>query len=148
MAAHKGPASFRPRCTRSGSSVAAIPVYLPSAIFLTPFKLDVTSSVIDYTSVAQLSWIPKCIIFKKLFHQTSTFCMSTELTSLVRYLIKQFLHGNIWILYFGEANLSVRHNRDCSSDRSSLAQWKMVCVSADFKYLWFFLLYTFCRSLL
>jgi hypothetical protein len=31
MAAHKGPASSRPRCTRSGSSVAAIPVYyLPS----------------------------------------------------------------------------------------------------------------------
>jgi hypothetical protein len=27
MAAHKGPASLRPRCTRSGSSVAAIPVY-------------------------------------------------------------------------------------------------------------------------
>jgi hypothetical protein len=27
MAAHKGPASLRPGCTRSGSSVAAIPVY-------------------------------------------------------------------------------------------------------------------------
>jgi hypothetical protein len=27
MATHKGPASLRPRCTRSGSSVAAIPVY-------------------------------------------------------------------------------------------------------------------------
>jgi hypothetical protein len=27
MAAHKGPASLRPRCTRSGSSVATIPVY-------------------------------------------------------------------------------------------------------------------------
>jgi hypothetical protein len=27
MAAHKGPPSLRPRCTRSGSSVAAIPVY-------------------------------------------------------------------------------------------------------------------------
>jgi hypothetical protein len=27
MAAHKGPASLRPRCTRSGSSVAAIPIY-------------------------------------------------------------------------------------------------------------------------
>jgi hypothetical protein len=27
MAAHKGRASLRPRCTRSGSSVAAIPVY-------------------------------------------------------------------------------------------------------------------------
>jgi hypothetical protein len=27
MAAHKGPATLRPRCTRSGSSVAAIPVY-------------------------------------------------------------------------------------------------------------------------
>jgi hypothetical protein len=27
MAAHKGPASIRPRCTRGGSSVAAIPVY-------------------------------------------------------------------------------------------------------------------------
>jgi hypothetical protein len=26
MAVHKGPASLRPRCTRSGSSVAAIPV--------------------------------------------------------------------------------------------------------------------------
>jgi hypothetical protein len=30
MAAHKGPASLRPRCTRSGSSVAAIPIYHPS----------------------------------------------------------------------------------------------------------------------
>jgi hypothetical protein len=30
MAAHKGPASVRPRCTRGGSSVAAIPVYQPS----------------------------------------------------------------------------------------------------------------------
>jgi hypothetical protein len=29
MATHKGPASLRPRCTRSGSSVAAIPVYPP-----------------------------------------------------------------------------------------------------------------------
>jgi hypothetical protein len=31
MAAHKGPDSLRPRCTRSGSSVAAIPVlnFLP-----------------------------------------------------------------------------------------------------------------------
>jgi hypothetical protein len=28
MAGHKGPASLRPRCTRCGSSVAAIPVYL------------------------------------------------------------------------------------------------------------------------
>jgi hypothetical protein len=28
MAAHKGPASSRSRCTRSGSSVAAVPVYL------------------------------------------------------------------------------------------------------------------------
>jgi hypothetical protein len=27
MAAHKGPANLRPRCTRSGSYVAAIPVY-------------------------------------------------------------------------------------------------------------------------
>jgi hypothetical protein len=27
MAAHKGPASLRPRCIRSGSSVAAIPVH-------------------------------------------------------------------------------------------------------------------------
>jgi hypothetical protein len=27
MAAHKGPASSRPRCTRSGSSVAAVPIY-------------------------------------------------------------------------------------------------------------------------
>jgi hypothetical protein len=27
MAAHRGPASLRPRCTRSGSSVAVIPVY-------------------------------------------------------------------------------------------------------------------------
>jgi hypothetical protein len=27
MAAHKGPASLRPRCTRSGSSVAAVPIY-------------------------------------------------------------------------------------------------------------------------
>jgi hypothetical protein len=27
MAAHKGPASLRPRCTRSGSSVDAIPDY-------------------------------------------------------------------------------------------------------------------------
>jgi hypothetical protein len=27
MAAHKGPASSRPRCTLGGSSVAAIPVY-------------------------------------------------------------------------------------------------------------------------
>jgi hypothetical protein len=27
MAVHKGPTSLRPRCTRSGSSVAAIPVY-------------------------------------------------------------------------------------------------------------------------
>jgi hypothetical protein len=27
MAAHKGPAGLRPRCTRGGSSVAAIPVY-------------------------------------------------------------------------------------------------------------------------
>jgi hypothetical protein len=28
MAAHKGPASSRPRCTRGGSSVAVIPVCL------------------------------------------------------------------------------------------------------------------------
>jgi hypothetical protein len=28
MAAHKGPASLRPRFTRSGSSVAAMPIYL------------------------------------------------------------------------------------------------------------------------
>jgi hypothetical protein len=32
MAAHKGPASLRPRCTWSGSSIAAIPVYLPMKI--------------------------------------------------------------------------------------------------------------------
>jgi hypothetical protein len=29
MAAHKRPASLRPRCTQSGSSVAALPVYVP-----------------------------------------------------------------------------------------------------------------------
>jgi hypothetical protein len=27
MAAHKGPASSRPRCTRGGSSVAVMPIY-------------------------------------------------------------------------------------------------------------------------
>jgi hypothetical protein len=32
MAAHKGPASLRPRCTRSGSSVAAIPVYQSTSL--------------------------------------------------------------------------------------------------------------------
>jgi hypothetical protein len=32
MAVHKGPASLRPRCTRSGSSVAAIPVYQSTII--------------------------------------------------------------------------------------------------------------------
>jgi hypothetical protein len=32
MAAHEGPANLRPRCTRSGSSVAAIPVYLSSQL--------------------------------------------------------------------------------------------------------------------
>jgi hypothetical protein len=31
MVAHKGPASLRPRCTRSGTSVAAIPVYQSSS---------------------------------------------------------------------------------------------------------------------
>jgi hypothetical protein len=34
MAGHKGPTSSRPRCTRSGSSVAAIPVYQSIAITL------------------------------------------------------------------------------------------------------------------
>jgi hypothetical protein len=29
MAVHREPASSRPRCTRGGSSVAAVPVYLP-----------------------------------------------------------------------------------------------------------------------
>jgi hypothetical protein len=33
MAAHKGPTSPRPRCTRSGSSVAAIPVYQSNPFF-------------------------------------------------------------------------------------------------------------------
>jgi hypothetical protein len=32
MAAHKGPASLRPRCTRSGSFVAAIPVYQSTSL--------------------------------------------------------------------------------------------------------------------
>jgi hypothetical protein len=33
MAAHKGPASSRPRCTRGGSPVAAIPVYHLPPVF-------------------------------------------------------------------------------------------------------------------
>jgi hypothetical protein len=32
MTAHKGPASSRPRCTRSGSSIAVIPVYITSKL--------------------------------------------------------------------------------------------------------------------
>jgi hypothetical protein len=46
MAAHKGPASSRPRCTRSGSSVAAIPVYqsLPECVAVAVLGC---SSVID-----------------------------------------------------------------------------------------------------
>jgi hypothetical protein len=35
MAAHKGPASLRPRCTRSGSSVARIPVYQSTSLLRT-----------------------------------------------------------------------------------------------------------------
>jgi hypothetical protein len=32
MAVHKGPASLKPKCTRSGSSVAAIPVYQSAGV--------------------------------------------------------------------------------------------------------------------
>jgi hypothetical protein len=45
MAAHKGPASLRPRCTRSGSSIAAIPVYIPTGIPATDRCMVVQNSL-------------------------------------------------------------------------------------------------------
>jgi hypothetical protein len=113
----------------------------PSAIILTPFELNVTCFV------AQMLWISKCIILKKFFKETSAFFTPPKGTCPVRYPVEQVPYGNIWISYFGEVTLNIFHNRDCSSDRISSAQWKMVCVSADFKYLWFFLLYPPRRSL-
>jgi hypothetical protein len=41
MAAHKGPASLRPRCTRGGSCVAAIPVYESLHIAYDPLIYDI-----------------------------------------------------------------------------------------------------------
>jgi hypothetical protein len=51
MAAHKGPASSRSRCTRSGSSVAAIPVYHLPRQYLAPsvqltIQLNIGASIL------------------------------------------------------------------------------------------------------
>jgi hypothetical protein len=67
MAAHKGPASLRPRCTRSVSSVAAIPIYqstvyqstvnsLQSTVYsLQPTVYSLQSTV--YQSISQQSTV-------------------------------------------------------------------------------------------
>jgi hypothetical protein len=48
MAAHKGPASLRPRCTRSGSSVAAIPVYQSTyTVNIIPAMFHIDPSFMD-----------------------------------------------------------------------------------------------------
>jgi hypothetical protein len=125
--------SFRKLKNFDNTVSKQIAVTQPSAIILTPFELNVTCFV------TPSPWTTKCITFKKFFHETSAFCTPTKGTYPVRYLIEQVPHGYIWILYFGEATLNNRHNRDSSSDRISSARWKMVCVRADFKYLWFFL---------
>jgi hypothetical protein len=55
MAAHKGPGSLRPRCTRSGSSVAAAPIYhLPP----TPTKSRCAALLCTWhtTSPSHSSW--------------------------------------------------------------------------------------------
>jgi hypothetical protein len=52
MAVHKGPASSMPRCTRSGSSVAAMPVY-PVYLYWPKF-LHVIFCFWSYTWAAQL----------------------------------------------------------------------------------------------
>jgi hypothetical protein len=85
MAAHIGPASLRPRCTRSGSSVAAIPVYqsthLKSMILRTHTAystgdgkqrnvaavgtkpaLGVIASNVHYCGGGELGWIVRRIV--------------------------------------------------------------------------------------
>jgi hypothetical protein len=56
MAAHKGPASLRPRCTRSGSSVAAIPVY-QSLAFLSSSSSYVQSQTNCFFSAPYIWYI-------------------------------------------------------------------------------------------
>jgi hypothetical protein len=60
MAAHKGPASLRPRCTGTGSSVAAIQVYQSTTGECVngwkDFKTEDETSVINTGVVDQLVW--------------------------------------------------------------------------------------------
>jgi hypothetical protein len=58
MAAHKGPASLRPRCIRSGSSVAAIPVYQSSSSFIFMFLLLlILLSLTSYFTISPLCFL-------------------------------------------------------------------------------------------
>jgi hypothetical protein len=53
MAAHKGHASSRPRCTRSGSSVAAIPVYIDCSCRMAWKQKGTQTLVADLTTLAR-----------------------------------------------------------------------------------------------
>jgi hypothetical protein len=56
MAVHKGPANLRPRCTQSGSSAAAIPVYsLPCAHHETIWGAEIHNATDTETSVSDWS---------------------------------------------------------------------------------------------
>jgi hypothetical protein len=56
MAAHKGPVSLKPRCTRSGSSVAAIPVFQSTL-----------SDVYEYYECVSLQVNTRCCLSASIF---------------------------------------------------------------------------------
>jgi hypothetical protein len=87
MATHKGPVSLRPRCTRGGSSVAAIPVYLHHSTLC----LVAVSPVLCRSYGKSLRGLMngKCISQRRQFNVLSAtkfgVCISGAATSLSTY---------------------------------------------------------------
>jgi hypothetical protein len=80
MAAHKGPASLRPSCTRGGSSVAAIPVY--PVLLLLLLLLFLLLLLLLFSLAVQPS-----VVYGLLFHEVSCSYTTRQSVALSRRVI-------------------------------------------------------------
>jgi hypothetical protein len=100
MAVHSGPASLRPRCTRGGSSVAAIPFYYPPIYRSALMRRTPVVNAGDSNGYTFLVFIKENATGRYL---TFTYASSLPRTTLLLYPTSKPRHCT----YFGKEGLSV-----------------------------------------